>query len=87
MTTTVFSASPALHTRTRLICQLQDLSPEDAIERLEKAGILAIAGPEPSSIVLLGFEYSVSIILRDFRLYGYPRHSGATLKKLAKLAS
>jgi hypothetical protein len=88
MTTTVFSAAKLLHSKPALVCQLSELTPREAIDKLSKAGVLAIEGPESDSIVLLGFSYEVSKLVTDLRLYGYARkpESRFTLGKLRKLS-
>jgi hypothetical protein len=88
MTTTVFSIAPALHQCPALVCQLQDTSPQDAIKRLEKSGVLAIEGVDPASIVLIGFNYEVSMLISDLRRYGKAYHPrpcqiAAKIKRLA----
>jgi hypothetical protein len=77
VTTRVFSTARLLHSKPALVCQLQDLKPDEAIARLEASGVLAIEGPEPDSIVLLGFSYEVSQLVTDFRRYGKPYHPQA----------
>jgi hypothetical protein len=84
MNTTVFSIAPQLHTRPALICQLHDISPDAAIERLSHAGILAIAGTEPNSVVLIGFTYEVSLLVSDLKRYGTAWHLTSRIA-LAKL--
>jgi hypothetical protein len=85
MTTSVFSI--AQH-RSALVCQLQDLTPSDAIAKLAKAGIIALEGPERSSIVLIGFSHEISLVLADYRRYGYAFHrqSRNIIGKLKKLS-
>ena len=77
MTTTVFSSAKLLHSKPSLVCQLSDLTPDEAIKRLQASGVIAIEGPEPDSIVLLGFSYEVSQLVTDFRRYGKPYHPQA----------
>jgi len=87
MTTQVFSAVPKLHKSQDLVCQLQDISPDEAIERLHKLGILAIEGEAPSSIVLVGFHHDVAVLLDDFANDADPaflyRHHKRLMSKLA----
>ena len=52
-----------------LIAHLRSITPIEAIERLQRAGVLAIEGLEPSSIMLVGYSYETSILLRSLRMY------------------
>ena len=72
-----------------LVCHLRSITVEDAITRLAKAGVLAIEGPEKSSIILVGFTSPIVTLLHDWRRYGFPRAPEAryALGKLRKLAS
>jgi CBS domain-containing protein len=69
-----------------LVCHLRETTPDEAIKTLQRAGILAIPGAVENSIVLVGFHYEIRNLLRDFRLYGYPRRSARTYGKLHKLS-
>ena len=88
MCTTVFSAAPTLHHSPELVCVLHDITPEAAIERLSKAGILAIEGEDPKSIILLGFDYRTSIIIKKLEHYNRlsPGSRAELLLSLNKLA-
>lgn len=89
MTLEVYSIAPILHSRPSLVCQLSDITQDEAIERLKKAGVLAIAGTTESAIVLLGFNYEVSAFVRDLQRYGCPHRPQTrfTLGKLRALAA
>jgi hypothetical protein len=85
MTTEVISFC---HSRPSLVCQLREITPDEAIAKLSRAGILAIEGDKPNTIVLLGFSQEVRTLLDDLRVYGIPVHAAAryTLGKLRKLS-
>ena len=74
--------------KTSLVCQLRETTPQAAIEMLQKAGVLAIEGPTPSSIVLVGFHREIRDLLQDFRTHGgaHKQHSRSLLGKLHKLS-
>jgi hypothetical protein len=84
MMTTVFSIAPQVHHKSSLVCQLQDITPDDAIERLQKLGVLAVEGQLPNSIVLVGFNWEVSKLVWDLDRYGYPRNTARIFGKLSK---
>jgi len=71
-----------------LVCHLRDTSPEEAIAKLDRAGVLAIPGPDPLSIVLVGYRREVADLLQDFRIHGhdYRVHSHWLIGKLRRLA-
>lgn len=79
-------------TRNCLVAHLRSTSPEEAIERLKKAGVLAIPGPTDNSIVLVGYHVEVRALLDFWRTASTVEqpHGDATrfhLGKLRKLAS
>jgi hypothetical protein len=87
MTTAVFRM--AREERPSLVCHLRSTSPQEAIAKLAKAGVLAIEGAEPSSIVLVGYHLEIRNLLRDFRMFDgehFTRHSYYVLTKLRRLA-
>ena len=85
MTTAVFSAVQYLHSTPVLVCQLSDTSPEAALDRLAKSGVLAIPGPDLNSIVILGFNAELSKVLAFYRshrrFYGSVAFAVGKLKK------
>lgn len=93
MTTTVFrfpkTTEEVRHAHPCLIAHLRSTTPDEAIEKLAKAGVLALYGPEPSSIVLVGFTAITRQLLLDFKRHGGPCHPETRylLGKLRKLAS
>ena len=88
MTTTVYRLPQrtALNVRSCLVAHLRSTSPQSAIDALARAGVLAVPGPEENSIILVGYHADIRKLLRDFRLYGYERHSHYTMGKLKALA-
>lgn len=89
MSINVYSIVPTLHYKPSLICQLKNISVSNALERLQKAGVLAIPGLDDSSIVLLGFDYEVALYVNDLRRFGHPHHptSSRVVGKLRALAA
>lgn len=89
MTTEVYSIVPVLHHIPSLVCQLTDITPDEAIERLRRAGVLAVEGIDGSSVVLLGFNCEVSRLIADLRKYGFAREPTCirTMGKMRALAS
>ena len=89
MTTAVYRLpmSAAL-SRDSLVCHLSSISPQDAIDRLSRAGVLAIEGPEENSILLLGFHREIRKLLafwRNPRLYS--DDISLTIAKLRRLSA
>ena len=91
MTLAVYRAPErqSMTARSSLVCHLRSITVADAIDRLSRAGVLAIEGPEESSIILVGFTFPIVTLLHDWRRYGFPRAPEAryALGKLRKLAS
>ena len=89
MTTTVYRLPQKQNSLTKscLVAHLRSTTPLEAIDTLSKAGVLAIPGPDPASIVLVGYRVEIQRLLRDFRLYGYERHTRFTMERLKSLAS
>jgi hypothetical protein len=90
MTTTVYTLEATKQNlSSSLVAHLRSTTPEEAIAKLQKAGVLAIAGPDPSSIVLVGYRLEIRHLLDDWRQYGFARQQDSrfTIGKLAKLRS
>jgi hypothetical protein len=86
MTTTVYK----LASKDSLVCHLRSTTPNEAIEKLQKAGVLAIEGAEENSIVLVGYRVEVRRLLDYFRTqelaFGNDRYFIGKLKSLATSA-
>jgi len=89
MTTAVYRLPmSATVSRDSLVCHLSSISSQDAIERLSRAGVLAIEGPEENSILLLGFHREIRKLLafwRNPRLY--TDDISLTIAKLRRLSA
>jgi hypothetical protein len=86
MCMTIYSAAPALHSGVVPICQLSDVSPDEALEALHTSGIAAVAGPGDSSITIIGYNREAALLVRDYRLYGRA-HMPLSSRYLEKLRS
>ncbi len=89
MITTVYRLPSRARTkasRNLLIAHLSSITPDEAIERLSTLGVLAIPGPDPSSIVLVGYHIEVERLLTDLSLRGYaiPAHYRDLWRRLPK---
>ena len=71
-----------------LICHLRELTIAQAIEKLSKAGVFAIPGPDLASIVLVGYHREAADLLQDFRTVGHAvrPHSFEYLGRIRKLS-
>jgi hypothetical protein len=77
MTTTVYRLAPKADQRhsvtsplerSSLVCHLTDLSPDEAIAKLQSVGVLAIPGPDATAITLVGYRVEVRKLLRRIRM-------------------
>ena len=60
-----------------------------AVEKLAKAGVLAIEGADNGSIVLVGYHLEIRNLLRDFRMFDgehFTRHSYHVLTRIRRLS-
>jgi hypothetical protein len=75
--------------RSALICHLREITVGDAISRLQKAGVLAIPGPEAESITLVGYHYETLELLDEYRVYGFAhtRHARCRLGWIKRLSA
>ena len=79
MTTTIVSAIVGLHSKPTTICQVEGLSPSEAIERLDRSGILAISDEDSNVVFLLGYTPAIRKLLREYRIYGYALRGSRSL--------
>lgn len=72
-----------------LVGLLTDTTPDQAITRLQKAGILAIRGADSATVLLIGYRADIASLLDDYRHYGtaHKPSNRYTLGRLAKLRS
>jgi hypothetical protein len=87
MTTTVYRMPETREKSNHscLIAHLREISPREAITKLQALGVLAIPGPGSTSITLLGYQVETRLLLRDLRVKGYavPRRYVHLWKKLS----
>ncbi len=83
MTTAVYKLSTR---KDSLVAHLRSTTPDEAIEKLQRAGVLAIHGPDDSSIILVGYHIEPQHFLEDMAFLGYLRRLDARNyeKKLLK---
>ena len=67
-----------------LVCHLRETTPDEAITKLQKAGVLAIPGPDDNSIILVGYHKEIRVLLDFYRLGGedYRDEMSLTIGKL-----
>lgn len=89
MSIKIYSVVPTLHYKPSLICQLKNITVPNALERLQKAGVLAVPGFDDSSIVIIAYSYEVALYVNDLRRFGHPHHptSSRVVGKLRALAA
>ena len=85
MTTAVYTIRPRCPDHASLVCHLRSITPAEAIAKLDRAGVLAIPGPDESSILLLGYQAVIRDLLDDFKRFGHP-HRPTSLYLMGKLA-
>jgi hypothetical protein len=66
----VYSIAPKLHAKPELVCQLDNVSADEAIEKLSKAGALAIEDESSHSITILGYNKTLAQSIDAFKLHG-----------------
>jgi hypothetical protein len=72
-----------------LICHLRSTTPEEAIEKLQRAGVLAIPSIDESSIVLIAYRVEARRLLEYYRtghLDAFDTHTSRFIGTLRKLA-
>ena len=88
MTVAVYKLPPThLRSHDCLIAHLRETSPDEAIAKLSRAGVLAIHGRERDSIILLGYHHEIRRLLRWFRSPCHDLEAAAALGKIRRLAS
>ncbi|MFA5422162.1 MAG: hypothetical protein WC344_05250 [Bacilli bacterium] len=83
MTTAVFSAIPKLHSKVTFICGLLDTTPDEAISRLKKAGIIALEDEaDPAAIIIIGYRYEVITSIDALIAHEKARAENKTRKRI-----